>query len=49
MMVLDEAHKFKEALSQLDEACKKVAGFAKRVELLTGTPMPQGFDDFEIF
>ena len=46
MMVLDEAHRIKGGSQSVRwRACKKVAGFAKRVELLTGTPMPQGFDD----
>lgn len=46
MMVLDEAHRIKGGIQSVRwRACKKVAGFARRVDLLTGTPMPQGYDD----
>lgn len=46
MMVLDEAHRIKGGAQSVRwRACKKLAHFATRVELLTGTPMPQGYDD----
>lgn len=45
-MVIDEAHRIKGGGKSVRWiACNKLAGYAKRVELLTGTPMPQGYSD----
>ena len=46
MLVLDEAHRVKAGGSSVRwRACDQIAHVAKRVELLTGTPLPQGYDD----
>lgn len=46
MMVLDEAHRVKGGMNSVRwRCCKEIAQHCKRVELLTGTPMPQGYSD----
>lgn len=46
MLVIDEAHRIKGGGQSVRwQACKKLAQRAERVELLTGTPMPQGYND----
>jgi len=46
MVVLDEAHRVKGGGASVRwRACQDVIAMACRVDLLTGTPMPQGFDD----
>jgi len=46
MLVIDEAHRIKGGSQSVRwRACKKIADRCRRVDLLTGTPMPQGFDD----
>lgn len=46
MMVVDEAHRIKGGAKSIRwQACKKLAVTANRVEILTGTPMPQGLED----
>lgn len=46
MLVLDEAHRVKGGAASVRwRACKALANFASRVDLLTGTPMPQGYSD----
>lgn len=46
MMVLDEAHRVKGGGHSVRwNFCKQLADCCKRVELLTGTPMPQGYSD----
>jgi SNF2 family DNA or RNA helicase len=45
-LVFDEAHRVKGGPGKTRwEACRKLSSFAKRVDILTGTPMPQGFAD----
>ncbi len=45
-LVIDEAHRIKAGGASVRwRACKKLSAVAKRVDLLTGTPMPQGPDD----
>ena len=46
MVVLDEAHRVKGGNTSVRwRACKEICTVALRVELLTGTPMPQSYDD----
>lgn len=46
MLVIDEAHRIKGGVKSIRwRRCKVLASHANRVELLTGTPMPQDFDD----
>jgi SNF2 family DNA or RNA helicase len=46
MLVIDEAHRIKGGVKSIRwRRCKMLASHAKRVELLTGTPMPQDFND----
>lgn len=46
MLVIDEAHRIKGGSQSVRwRACKKIADNCSRVDLLTGTPMPQGYDD----
>lgn len=46
MLVLDEAHRVKAGTSAVRwRACRQLADVAKRTDLLTGTPMPQSYDD----
>ena len=48
MMVLDEAHRVKGGGNSIRwQACKKLSNKAVRIELLTGTPMPQGYSDLK--
>jgi SNF2 family DNA or RNA helicase len=48
MLVIDEAHRIKAGGNSVRwRACKKLAQRAKRVELLTGTPMPQSYNDLK--
>lgn len=45
-LVFDEAHRVKGGPGKARwEACKKLSSVAIRVDILTGTPMPQGFSD----
>lgn len=45
-LVVDEAHRVKGGPAGVRwRACRKLAGSSKRVDLLTGTPMPQNFED----
>jgi SNF2 family DNA or RNA helicase len=45
-LVVDEAHRIKAGGGSVRwRACKKLSAVAKRIDLLTGTPMPQGPDD----
>jgi len=45
-LVLDEAHRIKGGANSVRwQRCKALAGLVSRVDLLTGTPMPQGYDD----
>ena len=45
-LVLDEAHRIKGGVSSVRWVrCKSLATIASRVDLLSGTPMPQGYDD----
>ena len=46
MLVIDEAHRIKGGVKSIRwRRCKQLAMNAKRVDLLTGTPMPQDYDD----
>jgi SNF2 family DNA or RNA helicase len=46
MLVIDEAHRIKGGIKSIRwRRCKKLAVHAKRVDLLTGTPMPQDYED----
>ena len=46
MLVVDEAHRIKGGGKSVRwRACKTLAEHCCRVDLLTGTPMPQGYDD----
>jgi SNF2 family DNA or RNA helicase len=46
MLVIDEAHRIKGGGSSIRwRACRELAIHARRVDLLTGTPMPQSQDD----
>ena len=46
MMVIDEAHRIKGGANSIRwRRCKALSIVAKRVDLLTGTPMPQDYDD----
>jgi SNF2 family DNA or RNA helicase len=46
MLVIDEAHRIKGGASSVRwRACRKLAAASVRVDILTGTPLPQGFDD----
>jgi hypothetical protein len=46
MLVLDEAHRVKGGSNSARwRACKKISNIASRVDLLTGTPMPQDYSD----
>ncbi len=46
MMVLDEAHRVKGGAQSVRwRRCKELTQVAKRVDLLSGTPMPQGYND----
>lgn len=45
-LVFDEAHRVKGGPGKTRwEACRELSSVAKRVDILTGTPMPQGFAD----
>ena len=44
--VLDEAHRVKGGVKSVRwRACREISEFAKRVDILTGTPMPNGPED----
>lgn len=46
MLVIDEAHRIKGGSASVRfRACKKLAATSSRIDLLTGTPMPQGYED----
>ena len=46
MLVIDEAHRIKGGSASVRfRACKKLADNSARIDLLTGTPMPQGYED----
>lgn len=46
MLAIDEAHRIKGGGTSIRwRACRELAGYAKRVDLLTGTPMPQSQED----
>jgi superfamily II DNA or RNA helicase len=46
MLVIDEAHRIKSGHKSIRwRACAELAQLVKRVDLLTGTPMPQGEED----
>lgn len=46
MMILDEAHRVKGGGQSVRwRRCKELSLIVKRVDLLSGTPMPQGYDD----
>ena len=46
MLVIDEAHRIKGGGGSVRwRACRELSNYCKRVDLLTGTPMPQGPDD----
>jgi len=46
MLVIDEAHRIKGGGSSIRwRACRELAQHAKRIDLLTGTPMPQSQED----
>jgi hypothetical protein len=46
MLVLDEAHRVKGGSNSARwRACRKISSIASRVDLLTGTPMPQDYSD----
>ena len=46
MLVLDEAHRVKGGGDSTRwQACKKIADISSRIDLLTGTPMPQDYSD----
>lgn len=46
LIVLDEAHRLKGGAGSVRwRACRQLVSDAPRVDLLTGTPMPQGFED----
>jgi SNF2 family DNA or RNA helicase len=46
MLVIDEAHRIKGGGSSIRwRACRELANHSKRVDLLTGTPMPQSQED----
>jgi SNF2 family DNA or RNA helicase len=46
MLVFDEAHRVKGGGASIRwRACREIAAHAKRVDLLTGTPMPQSQED----
>jgi hypothetical protein len=48
LMVLDEAHRVKGgSRSTRWRGCKELAELSYRVELLTGTPMPQSYEDLK--
>ena len=48
MLVIDEAHRIKGGGKSVRwNLCKKLSNFSSRVELLTGTPMPQGYSDIK--
>ena len=48
MLVIDEAHRIKGgAMSVRWRGVQEISTIAKRVDLLTGTPMPQGFSDLK--
>ena len=45
-LVIDEAHRVKGGAKSIRwQRCKTIASVASRVDILSGTPMPQGFDD----
>ena len=46
LIVLDEAHRLKGGAGSVRwRACRELVADAPRVDLLTGTPMPQSFED----
>jgi SNF2 family DNA or RNA helicase len=46
LLVIDEAHRIKGGVNSIRwRRCKALSLRAKRVDILTGTPMPQDFDD----
>ena len=46
ILVIDEAHRVKSGARGIRwRACVELAAYAKRVDLLTGTPMPQSYED----
>lgn len=46
MLVLDEAHRVKGGSNSARwRACRQISSIASRVDLLTGTPMPQDYSD----
>ncbi len=46
MLAIDEAHRIKGGGASIRwRACRELASYAKRVDLLTGTPMPQSQED----
>ncbi len=48
MLVIDEAHRIKGGGASIRwRACRALANYSKRVDLLTGTPMPQSQEDLK--
>jgi SNF2 family DNA or RNA helicase len=48
MVVIDEAHRIKGGGASIRwRACRALANYSKRVDLLTGTPMPQSQEDLK--
>lgn len=46
MVVVDEAHRIKSGASSVRwMACRRIGTVATRIDLLTGTPMPQAYED----
>jgi SNF2 family DNA or RNA helicase len=46
LLVIDEAHRIKGGANSIRwKACKRLSLVARRTDLLTGTPLPQGLDD----
>lgn len=46
MLIVDEAHRIKGGINSIRWlSCKRLAEVASRVDLLTGTPMPQSYED----
>jgi SNF2 family DNA or RNA helicase len=46
VLVIDEAHRVKSGARGIRwRACVELAAYAKRVDLLSGTPMPQSYED----
>lgn len=49
LVIYDEAHKIKNPSSRRSKAAKEISQSAKQILILTGTPMPKGYEDLKSY